>query len=439
MPSKRLRERKTRKRIFVKTFGCTLNQADGELIATLAKQKGYSIVDSEGRAQAVIVNSCGVKPATEEKIIAYIQKIAKTKPKKKIVVCGCLPAINFKRVKTAFPQAFIFGAASPEKVVAALASNAKPVVDLKGSEATTIKCRANTKIRHNLVARIPIAYGCRGACAFCGTRAARGQLASVPLRSIVKEVRRAAAQGALELRLTAQDAGCWGFDFKPKKTLVDLLKSVNSLKGDFLCRVGMMNPEHAAKMMPELAKQIGGPRFFKFVHLPLQSGSDKVLKAMNRAYTVKQFKLLVRDFRRALPDLMIATDVIVGFPTETEADFKKTLKVMREIKFDLVNVSKYGHRPTAPASRLKALPDGLVKKRAIEALALAREIAAQRNQRFVGRYLDVRFAEGAAKGGVLGRSPEYAPVISKRNAKLGEIRRVKIIGASAAWLEATPA
>ncbi len=420
-------------RVFLKTFGCTLNQSDGELIAALAKQAGHRIVSSEARAQAVIVNSCGVKPATEEKIVAYIQKLAKTKPGKKIVVCGCLPAINYARVRQAAPRAFVFGAASPEKVVAAL-KQAKPVVDLRGSEARAISCRRKTIIRYGLIARIPIAYGCKGACAFCGTRAARGVLASVPLRQVVKEVKAAARGGALEIRLTAQDAGCWGYDFNPKKTLVDLLAAINSLNGGFLCRVGMMNPEHAAKMMPELAEQLAGPRMFRFAHLPLQSGSDSVLRAMNRPYKVKQFVALVKDLRRTLPDLMIATDVIAGFPTETEADFNKTLRVMREIEFDLVNVSKYGARPTAPASRLKALPNQVVKKRAIEALALARKIAAKRNQRFVGRCLDARFAEGAAKGGALGRTAGYAPVISK-NARVGETRRVKITGASAAWLE----
>jgi tRNA A37 methylthiotransferase MiaB len=190
-------------------------------------------------------------------------------------------------------------------------------------------------------------------------------------------------------------------------------------------------------MMPNLAEELAGPRFFKFVHLPLQSGSDKVLKAMKRRYTVKQFKRLVAEFRRALPDAMIATDVIVGFPTETEADFKKTLRVMREIGFDLVNVSKYGARPTAPSSRLKALPNAIVKKRAIEAVALAREIATRRNQRFVGRKLEVRFVEPAAKrGGILGRTREYAPVVTKTCRRPGVEANAEVVGANAACLDA---
>jgi MiaB/RimO family radical SAM methylthiotransferase len=421
------------KTFFLKTFGCTLNQSDGELIAALAKQKGFKRIQSESGAGAVIVNSCGVKPATEEKIVAYIQKLARANPKRKLIVCGCLPAINFRRVRAAAPNAFVFGAASPEKVVKAL-NQARPAIDLAGSEASAIKCREKTKIMHGLIARIPIAYGCKGACAFCGTRAARGALASVPLRQVIKEVSQASKNRALEIRLTAQDAGCWGQDLNPKQSLVGLLKAINALPGGFLCRVGMMNPEHARALMPALAKEIGGPRMFRFIHLPLQSGSDAVLKAMNRPYKVKEFKALVKQFRRALPDVMIATDVIVGFPTETDRDFKATLKVMKEVQFDLVNVSKYGARPTAPASKLKALPDKIVKKRAIEALTLARSIAAQRNQRFIGHYLDVRFAEAAAKGGALGRTREYAPVVMKR-ARLGEIRRVKIRAASAAWLE----
>ncbi len=422
------------KRVFLKTYGCTLNQADGELLAALIKRKNYSITDSEENAQAIIINTCGVKPATEEKIVAYLQKLAKLKPTKKIIVCGCLPAMNLARVRAAAPNAFVFGAAAPEKVVSAL-SESKPKTDLRGSEARAIACRRKTLVKHGFVARIPIAYGCRGACAFCGTRASRGPLVSVPLSQIVREVKRAAAGGALDVRLTAQDAGCWGFDLKPKQTLTDLLKAVNSLPGDFLCRVGMMNPEHAAALLPEITEQFAGPRVFRFVHLPLQSGSDAVLKAMNRPYTIKQFKEVVKVFRKEVPDIMVATDVIVGFPTETERDFRATLKIMKELQFDLVNVSKYGSRPTAPAARLKALPNNVVKRRAIKAMALARKIAARRNSRFVGKALRVRFVEKAAKIGLLGRSEEYAPVIVRDGVRLGETRAVKIKAAGAAWLE----
>ena len=424
------------KRVFLKTYGCTLNQADGELLASLIKRKGYVLVGSEARADAIIINSCGVKPATEEKIVAYLQKIyeTKTKPPKKIIVCGCLPAINLARVRAAAPNAFIFGAAAPEKVIAAL-SESKPKIDLRGNEAKAIACRRKARLKHGFVARIPIAYGCRGACAFCGTRASRGPLVSVPLSQIVREVKEAAAGGALEVRLTAQDAGCWGFDLKPKQTLTDLLKAINSLSGDFLYRVGMMNPEHAAALLPRLAAQFAGPRVFRFVHLPLQSGSDAVLKAMNRPYTIKQFRKVVTAFRKELPGIMVATDVIVGFPNETERDFRATLKIMKDLRFDLVNVSKYGARPTAPAARLKALPNGVVKRRAIEAMTLARKIAAKRNSRFIGKILRVRFVEKAAKEGVLGRSEEYAPVIVRDGVRIDEKRLVKIKAAGAAWLE----
>ncbi|MFH0974138.1 MAG: tRNA (N(6)-L-threonylcarbamoyladenosine(37)-C(2))-methylthiotransferase [Candidatus Micrarchaeota archaeon] len=422
----------------MKTYGCTLNQADGELLAALVKRSGYSITDSEEKARVLIVNTCGVKPATEEKIVAYLQKLSetKTKPAKKIIVCGCLPAMNLARVAAAAPDAFVFGAASPEKVVAALGKS-KPKTDLRGSEARAIACRRKTLalLKRGFVARIPIAYGCRGACAFCGTRASRGPLVSVPLSAIVREVKQAAADGALEVRLTAQDAGCWGFDLKPRRTLVDLLRAINALPGNFLCRVGMMNPEHAAALLPKIAEQFAGSRVFRFVHLPLQSGSDAVLKAMNRPYTVKQFRKVVAEFRRALPGIMVATDVIVGFPTETESDFRATLKVMKEMNFVIVNVSKYGSRPTALAARLKALPNGVVKRRAIEAMALARRIAARRNSRFIGKTVRARFAEAGAKGGCLGRSEEYAPVIVRKGVRLGETRLVKIRAAGAAWLD----
>lgn len=421
-------------RVFLKTFGCTLNQSDSDLIRALLQEKGFSLAENEASAQAIIVNSCGVKESTEKRVLSYIEKIARSSPRKKLVVCGCLPKISFARVRGAAPDAAILGPNNLFAVVKALEQK-NSFVDLSGS------AREKTMLRKKIVfegaiARVPIAFGCLGECAYCGVRQARGVLYSVPLEQIVCEVRRAVAGGAREIRLTAQDAGCWGFDLKPRNSLAELLRALNKVDGKFFIRVGMINPRHALADLSNLVDAFEGGKIFKFLHLPVQSGSDEVLAAMNRGYCIADFKRVVRAFQRRIPGITLATDLIIGFPTESRAEFEETLSLLEEVKPCVVNVSKYGARPGLPASALKQIDNKEVKERSIEASGLARELALQKNLALVGREFEVVFVEEGKPETIVGRTQFYKPVVvEKGEAQLREFARVKIIEAHQTWLK----
>ncbi|MBU4501445.1 MAG: radical SAM protein, partial [Nanoarchaeota archaeon] len=192
---------------------------------------------------------------------------------------------------------------------------------------------------------------------------ARGDLKSYKPKDIIKEVKKAVKESCKNIHLTAQDTGCWGMDTKEK--LSNLLNEVCKLLGDFEVRLGMANPNHIIKNLEELIKAYKNPKMKKFLHIPVQSGSNKVLKDMKRKYTVQQFNKIVKKFRKEIPEIHIATDVILGFPTETKSDFKKTFNLIKEIKPEVLNISRYGIRQGTEAAKMKQLPVQEISKRSI--------------------------------------------------------------------------
>ncbi|MGC8850139.1 MAG: radical SAM protein, partial [Candidatus Bathyarchaeia archaeon] len=202
-----------------------------------------------------------------------------------------------------------------------------------------------------------------GYCSYCCTRFARGRLHSYPSTMILKEVSRAVKEGVVEIRLSSQDLGAYGLDIGTD--LIGLLGEVEKIPGEFKVRLGMLNPQHAIRMIEGLVDALRHPKFFKFIHVPVQSGSDRILRDMKRPYSRAEFKELVEKLRRLVADVTIATDVIVGFPTETDEDFKDTLSLIQETAPDIVHVSKYHHRPRTYASVVwKELDPKIVSERA---------------------------------------------------------------------------
>ncbi|MFH0835617.1 MAG: tRNA (N(6)-L-threonylcarbamoyladenosine(37)-C(2))-methylthiotransferase [Candidatus Micrarchaeota archaeon] len=404
-------------RILLKTYGCTLNQAESSEIKQ-ALAGAFQFVDSVRAADVVIVNSCGVKDATENRIIDFLEAIPKSK---RVIVCGCLTKINEARVRQAVPKALLLGPNAASEVAASLG---------------VTPSKKTAKIEPRVVASIGIATGCLGACTYCGTKLARGNLKSKSVARVVSEVEAAVASGAREIRLTAVDCGCYGLD--RGTDLPALLNEVAKIDGDFRVRVGMMNANHLKGLLPAFVSAFKSPKFFKFFHLPVQSGSNGVLRHMHRPYSIAEFKRVVLRLRKEFPDAVFATDVIVGYPTETQADFEKTLALLRELKFDVVNVSKFCRRSGTPAFKLKPLATEIVKKRSEAASKLARAIALKRNKRFVGRQLrGVLLVERKADGSTAGWAFNYKQVsLSGGGLKLGESVDVKVVGAGQNHLKA---
>lgn len=342
-------------KVFIKTFGCELNRADSEVIAGLVSKAGFKLVSSIEKADIVIVNSCGVKLPTQNKILDYIKKVPKNK---KLVVGGCLP--KMLNIKFYAPNVdLVFDTNSITKIVSLIKKNKSLLSDEKESRISMHVVRIKKE-----VAIIPISQGCLGSpCSYCSVKKARGDLKSYRKEDVLKQVKKAVDEGCKKVRLTAQDTGCWGKDFGQK--LPQLLKSVLAIKGDFEVRLGMSNPNYILEYLDDMVRIFKNPKMKKFLHIPVQSGSDKVLADMQRKYTVEDFKKVVKNFRKEIPNICIATDVIVGFPTENVDDFNKTVELIKDVKPEVLNISKFGARPNTVAANMQQLPSQEVKRRSV--------------------------------------------------------------------------
>jgi threonylcarbamoyladenosine tRNA methylthiotransferase CDKAL1 len=423
--------------VFVKSFGCSANVADGEVLAGCLAAAGFGLTVSESEADVLVYNTCAVKGPTENRVIDALKRVPKDK---KLVVCGCLPMISFERLLREVRFDGVVGPAvgkdivdvvlrvlGGEKVVDLAALDGKPLLNLPRHRANAV------------VSVVPINYGCLGSCAYCCVVFARGHLRSYSISEIVERVQADFASGNREFWVTSQDTACYGRDLGTN--LAELLEALGGLAGDFRVRVGMMTPNMATDMQNQLVDAFRSTKIFKFLHLPVQSGDDAVLKRMRRFYTVAEFKAIVDGFRRVFPDLTLATDVIVGFPGETAEAFQNTLRLLSEVKPDVVNVSKFFARPKTAAAQMQ---DELVereeiKRRSTLAAELAKRVSLEQNQRWVGWTGEVLVDEkGKMEGSWVGHNFAYKPVAIKSTTNLlGKTLKVKVVEASVTYLKGT--
>jgi len=422
-------------RVFLKSFGCSTNLADGEVMAGCLASAGFKLVDSVIDAQVVIYNTCAVKGPTENRMIDLLKKIPRDK---KLLVVGCLPLINFDRLRREVRFNGVAGPALGEKIVDIVNAvlGGEKVFALESAEKAKPSLSL-PRIRVNpVVGIIPISYGCLGSCAYCCVVFARGRLRSYGIKEIVKRVKADLAEGVREFWLTSQDTACYGMDIGTN--LAELIMAVCAVEGDFKIRVGMMTPNRALDILEGLIEAYKDGKVFKFVHLPIQSGDDKILERMRRFYTVADFKKIVEAFREAFPRITIATDVICGFPSEDEKAFEKTLKLIEEVKPDIVNTSKFFARPRTPAANM---PDSVqlpeIKRRSAMLSSLAYKIAVERNRGWIGWEGEVLIDEaGKVAGSWMGRNFAYKPIVVKSGENLlGKVVHVKIYNVSATHLE----
>jgi threonylcarbamoyladenosine tRNA methylthiotransferase CDKAL1 len=425
-------------RVFMKTYGCSANLADTEVLAGCLSKAGYKIADSASAADVIIYNTCAVKGPTENRVIAALKRAPHGK---KVIVAGCLPIINFERLCREVRFDGVVGPAAGEEItdVVKRVMKGEKVVALEA--ALTAKPTLNLpQLRLNPVTSVlPVSYGCLGSCAYCCVVFARGQLRSHTVKEVTERVQKDVAAGAKEFWVTSQDTACYGRDIATN--LAALLKALGDVEGDFRVRVGMMTPSLVMDILDELIEAFKNSRIFKFVHLPVQSGDEQVLRRMHRFYTVQDFQEIVDAFHAAFPEITVATDVICGFPSETREAFENTLKLIGEVKPDIVNVSKFFARPrTAAAEMHDAFVEPReIKRRSTEAAKLVKRVSLERNQRWVGWSGEVLVDEkGKVPGSWIGRNFAYKPVTVKSSADLlGETLRVKVVKAFSTHLAGT--
>jgi threonylcarbamoyladenosine tRNA methylthiotransferase CDKAL1 len=423
--------------VLVKSYGCSTNLADSEVLAGCLAKAGYELASSASEADVVIYNTCAVKGPTENRVIEALKRAHG----KKLIVAGCLPLINFERLCREVRFDGAVGPATGKKIadVVRRVMAGEKVVDLDaGLDAKP--GLSLPQLRSNpVISVLPVSYGCLGSCAYCCVVFARGLLRSCTVKEVTERVRKDLVAGAKEFWVTSQDMACYGRDVGTN--LAALVKALGDVEGDFRVRVGMMTPNLVTDILDDLIEAFKNEKVFKFVHLPVQSGDDRVLKLMRRFYTVQDFREIVDAFRAAFPEITLATDVICGFPGETREAFANTLKLIGEVKPDIVNVSKFFARPRTAAAEMHSavVEPAEIKRRSTEAAKLVKRVSLERNQHWVGWSGEVLVDEkGKVPGSWIGRNFAYKPVTLKSSADLlGKTLQVKVVKAFSTYLAGT--
>ncbi|KAM3360837.1 threonylcarbamoyladenosine tRNA methylthiotransferase isoform X1 [Capsicum galapagoense] len=353
--------------IYIKTFGCSHNQSDSEYMAGQLSAFGYALSDNPDEADLWMINTCTVKSPSQSAMDTIISKGRSAK--KPLVVAGCVPqgSRNLKELE----GVSIVGVQQIDRVVEVVEET------LKGHEVRlltrkTLPALDLPKVRKNkFIEILPINVGCLGACTYCKTKHARGHLGSYAVDSLVGRVKNVIADGVGEIWLSSEDTGAYGRDIGVNlPILLNAIVAELPLDGSAMLRIGMTNPPYILEHLKEIADVLCHPCVYSFLHVPVQSGSDSILSAMNREYTVGEFRKVVDTLMELVPGMQIATDVICGFPGETDEDFALTVDLIKDYKLAQVHISQFYPRPGTLAARMKKVPSNVVKQRSRELTAV---------------------------------------------------------------------
>jgi threonylcarbamoyladenosine tRNA methylthiotransferase CDKAL1 len=397
----------SKKKVWIEAYGCSASMADSEMISGLLKADGYEMATCENESSLNIIITCSVKDVTQHRMLHRIDKLSKSV--KPLIVAGCLPKTETQRIESLNPHASLLGPHSIDRTIDVVHSAfmGKKSVFVEDSSLDKINL---PRIRINpIISIIEIASGCMSECSFCQTKLAKGRLRSYRIGDILRQMRSDIADGCKEIWLSSTDNGCYGKDIG--SDLVHLLRSCCLLEGDYKIRVGMMNPMYLPCMLKDMIEVFSdNDKIFKFLHIPVQSGSERILKKMKRGHTVENYRNIVKSFRKAFPEITIATDVIIGFPSETNEDFLKTIDLLKETEPDIINSSKYSSRSGTEACKLKQVDSYIVKQRSEQLHKLIKEIGAKRNSIWNGWRGTVIIDETNGRN-IQGRNYAYKPVL----------------------------
>jgi len=406
-------------KIFVEAYGCSASFSDSEMISGLILNGGHTLVDNSSESDLNLVVTCSVKDSTANKMMHRIKSL-NVKP---LVVAGCLPKAEKATVEKISEHASMLGPNSLGMTLQVIEStlNGTKQTALDDSDLSKVGL---PKVRLNpIVGIVEIASGCMSECTFCQTKLSKGDLTSYRIGDIVRQVETEISDGCKEVWLTSTDNGCYGFDINTD--LPTLIDTVASIPREFMIRVGMMNPMYMARIRENLIKSFDSEKIYKFLHIPVQSGSNKVLNDMKRGHTVETFSDVVKKARERFADFTISTDIIVGFPSETPKDFEMTKKLLLETRPDVVNLSKYSARPGTEAAEWMQIDAAEVKKRSKEIFGLIKKIAIENNQKWIGWKGKVLFDE-KTEGRIKGRNFAYKSIFVNEPVKIGQTQNVEI-------------
>lgn len=417
--------------VYIETYGCSSNQNNSEILAGILKQAGYEITNNEKIAEIIILNTCVVKSKTESKIKRRIQDLAKASKRKLIIIAGCMPETDAKEIKKINEKAIFLGTHHLSEIPRLIIkhkenkldwSEQNKFLDYQAEEKLILPKISNNK----LISITQISEGCLGKCNFCKARLAKGALFSYDIENIIKSIQNDLRSGAKEIWITSQDNASYGMDKENKKQkLPELLNKILKLKHNFKLRLGMMDPNNVLPILEELIEIYKNKKMYKFLHIPIQSASDKVLKDMNRMYEIKSVEDIIEKFRKEIPNITISTDIIVGYPTETQEDHEKNTNFIKKYKPDVFNLSKMSIHKGTPAEKLKPLNINIINKRTTELMEAHKQTALENKKKFLGKTINV-FVNMKRQGFFEARDENYNIVIVIGENILGKNLKVKI-------------
>jgi threonylcarbamoyladenosine tRNA methylthiotransferase CDKAL1 len=410
-------------KIFVEAYGCSASFADSEMISGLIVNGGHTLATSSSESDLNLIVTCSVKDTTANKMMYRIKSL-KTKP---LIVAGCLAKAEQSNVEKFTENASLLGPNSLGKTLDVINATlmGKKQIALEDSDLSKVGL---PKVRLNsAVGIVEIASGCMSECTFCQTKLAKGDLSSYRLGDIVRQVKTEIKEGCKEVWLTSTDNGCYGFDIGTD--LPTLVNAVSEIPKDFMIRVGMMNPMYMPRIKQNLIESYDNEKVFKFLHIPVQSGSNKVLNDMKRGHTSETFREIVKKVKERFEKFTISTDIIVGFPSETEEDFQKTIALLDETKPDVVNLSKYSARPGTDAAELKQIDAAEIKRRSKVIFGQINKISLESNKNWIGWKGRVLFDENTEEG-IKGRNYAYKPISVDEKVNIGQSHIVEITNAT---------
>lgn len=406
---------KKQKFAYVRSFGCQLNVSDGEKIKGLLKKIGYSFTDDENSADLIILNTCAVRENAEDRvfgIVGSMKHLKDNKPGLMIGISGCMTAQSHiaEKIKKSYPQVdFVLGTSAinslPSLILECL-NGSKFSADI--TEYADFSEHTEQVRESSFKASVPIMYGCNNFCTYCIVPYVRGRERSRRAEDIINEVTGLVAEGYKEIMLLGQNVNSYGNDLKDGLTFPQLLRRLNEIEGDFIIRFMSSHPKDASNELIDAIFDC--EKAAKHLHLPVQSGSNKILADMNRRYTVEKYMDIVDYIRSRDPDFSLTTDLIVGFPNESDDDFRATLDLIKRVKYDNIYSFIYSKRTGTKAAEIDdIISDDVKSQRMRELLEVQREITTAGYRRFIGKKMRV-LVDGESKkrkGCLTGKSNEF--------------------------------
>ncbi|MDO8282904.1 MAG: tRNA (N6-isopentenyl adenosine(37)-C2)-methylthiotransferase MiaB [Thermodesulfovibrionia bacterium] len=387
-----------KKKFFIKTMGCQMNVNDSEKIAGIFLESGYVESDDDRQADVIVFNTCSIRQRAEQKFFSELGRLKDAKKhnaKLRIAVAGCIARQEGEKIIKRFPYVdYVFGPDNIDRLQSWI-NTGEGRVSVEDNPEYHLKVLP-MKREGGVRAWVSIMYGCDNFCAYCVVPYTRGRERSRPAEDIINEIKALSDDGCKEVTLLGQNVNSYGKSLSARSEFPELLENIHLISGIKRIRFVTSHPKDLSDRLINVMRDM--PKICEHLHLPLQAGSDNILKLMNRGYTFDNYTQKIESIRSAVPDMAITTDIIAGFPGETDEDFKMTMKALETIGFDGIYAFKYSKRPGTKAVELPSHIDENVKsERLLLIQELQETIISEKNKRFKGETVEI-LTEGLSKG-----------------------------------------